>query len=98
MTALRHGIKSGDGAGMGSANVATEFYEEYVPFAKKFDLLGMAEHGVLGISPKMIDPKYHTTVSLTSGTCLQQARPSMATTVARRIECNGMTARFSIRR
>ncbi|HWP60384.1 MAG TPA: extracellular solute-binding protein [Candidatus Acidoferrales bacterium] len=50
-----------------TANAATEFYEEYVSFAKKFDILGMAEHGVLGISPKMIDPKYRTTVSLTSG-------------------------------
>jgi ABC-type Fe3+ transport system substrate-binding protein len=50
-----------------TANAATEFYEEYVSFAKKFDILGMAEHGVLGISPKMIDPKSRTNVSLTSG-------------------------------
>ena len=47
--------------------MSTEFYAEYAPFAKKFDVLGMAEHGVLGISPKMVDPKYRTTVSLTSG-------------------------------
>jgi len=50
-----------------TANAATEFYAEYAEFAKKFDVLGMAEHGVLGISPKMIDPKYRTNVSLTSG-------------------------------
>src|SRR5262245_410500 len=50
-----------------TANAATEFYAEYAEFAKKFDVLGMAEHGVLGISTKMIDPKYRNNVSLTSG-------------------------------
>jgi ABC-type Fe3+ transport system substrate-binding protein len=50
-----------------TANVATEFYPEYAPFAKKFDFLGMAEHGVLSIAPKMIDPNDRTIVALTSG-------------------------------
>ena len=60
-------LKAGTAQEWDSANVATEFYAEYMPFAKKFDILGMAEQGVLGISPKMIDPKDRTTVSLTSG-------------------------------
>ena len=60
-------LKAGTAPEWDTANVSTEFYAEYTPFAKKFDVLGMAEHGVLGISPKMIDPKYRTTVSLTSG-------------------------------
>jgi ABC-type Fe3+ transport system substrate-binding protein len=60
-------LNAGTAQDWDTANVSTEFYSEYVSFAKKFDLLGMAEHGVLGISTKMIDPKYRTTVSLTSG-------------------------------
>jgi len=60
-------LKAGTAPEWDTANVSTEFYAEYAPFAKKFDVLGMAEHGVLGISPKMVDPKYRTTVSLTSG-------------------------------
>ena len=49
------------------ANVSTDFYPEYPPFAKKFDILGMAEHGILKISPKMIDPQHRNFVSLTTG-------------------------------
>jgi spermidine/putrescine-binding protein len=44
--------------------LSPERYPEYLPHAKKFDILGMAEHGVLGIEPKMIDPKNRTVVSL----------------------------------
>jgi ABC-type Fe3+ transport system substrate-binding protein len=50
-----------------TGNVSTEFYPDYAPFAKKFDILGMAEQGVLAISPKMIDPRDRNIVSLTSG-------------------------------
>ena len=60
-------LKSGTAQGWDTANVSTEFYPDYAPFAKKFDILGMAEHGVLGIAPKMIDPKDRAIVSLTSG-------------------------------
>jgi ABC-type Fe3+ transport system substrate-binding protein len=31
-------------------------YADYLPYLKKFDVLGMAERGVLQIPPKMIDP------------------------------------------
>jgi ABC-type Fe3+ transport system substrate-binding protein len=44
----------------------TEFYDQYTPFLKKFDLLGMAEQGVLTIPPKMIDPRTRNAVFLTS--------------------------------
>ena len=37
-------------------NPAVELYPEYVPHVKKIDILGMAEHGVLQIPTKMIDP------------------------------------------
>jgi len=47
-------------------HASTEFYPEYIPFAKKFDLLGMAESGVLRIPPKMIDPKHRALAALGS--------------------------------
>jgi iron(III) transport system substrate-binding protein len=36
--------------------LAFDLYPEYLPFQKKVDILGMAQHGVLQIPPKMIDP------------------------------------------
>ncbi len=36
--------------------LAFDMYPEYLPFQKKFDILGMAQHGVLRIPQKMIDP------------------------------------------
>jgi ABC-type Fe3+ transport system substrate-binding protein len=36
--------------------VAFDMYPEYLPFQKKFDILGMAQNGVLQVPPKMIDP------------------------------------------
>ena len=36
--------------------LAFDFYTEFLPFQKKFDILGMAEHGVLRMEPKLIDP------------------------------------------
>ena len=36
--------------------VAFDLYPEYVPYQKKFDILGMAQLGVLQIPQKMIDP------------------------------------------
>src|SRR5262245_21792562 len=51
-------LKSGSRNDFDVAHASTEFYPEYIPFAKKFDLLGMAELGVLRIPPKMIDPKH----------------------------------------
>jgi len=47
-------------------HASTEFYPEYVPFGKKFDLLGMAENGVLRMPPKMIDPKQRSFAALGS--------------------------------
>jgi iron(III) transport system substrate-binding protein len=44
--------------------LSPERYPEYLPHAKKFDILAMAEQGVLGIEPKMVDPKNRTVVSL----------------------------------
>jgi len=46
--------------------VAFDFYSEYLPFQKKFDILGMAEQGVLQIPPKLVDPVNRLVVALQS--------------------------------
>ncbi len=59
-------LKSGSRNDFDLVHASTEFYPEYIPFAKKIDLLGMAELGVLRISPKMIDPKHRAIPALGS--------------------------------
>ena len=49
-------MKAGLAKGWDVNYVAFDLYPEYVPHQKKFDMLGMAQHGVLGIPLKMIDP------------------------------------------
>lgn len=46
--------------------LAFEHYNEYLPYQKKFDLLGMAQHGVLQISPKLVDPVHRHIVAVQS--------------------------------
>ena len=50
-----------------TASASTDFYTQYPPFAKKFDILGMAEQGILNINPRLVDPNQRTIVSLTTG-------------------------------
>ncbi|MGH7848616.1 MAG: ABC transporter substrate-binding protein [Candidatus Binatia bacterium] len=47
-------------------SMANDLYNEYIPYQRKFDILGMAEHGVLQIHPKMIDPKNRNVAALTA--------------------------------
>ncbi|MBI2986421.1 MAG: extracellular solute-binding protein [Deltaproteobacteria bacterium] len=42
--------------------VSTDLYDSFAVHAKKIDLLGMAEHGVLRIPPKMIDPRHRSII------------------------------------
>jgi len=56
--------KAGTATGWDVFNMAPEFYPEYIPHIKKFDLLGMALQKVLAIPPAMIDPKYRSIISL----------------------------------
>ncbi len=60
-------LKAGTVREWDTTGASTDFYDEYPPFAKKFDILGMAEQGVLKISPKLVDPKHRNIVSLTTG-------------------------------
>jgi iron(III) transport system substrate-binding protein len=44
----------------------TDFYDQYFPFQKKFDILGMAEQKVLNIPPKLVDPQLRNLVTIGS--------------------------------
>ncbi|HWP59102.1 MAG TPA: extracellular solute-binding protein [Candidatus Acidoferrales bacterium] len=57
-------MKAGTVKDFDVVQLAPERYPEYVPYAKKFDIFGMAEHGVLNLSTKMVDPKNRNVVSL----------------------------------
>jgi ABC-type Fe3+ transport system substrate-binding protein len=44
----------------------TDFYDQYFPYQKKFDILAMAEHKVLDIPPKLVDPQLRNLVTIGS--------------------------------
>jgi len=44
----------------------TDFYDQYFPYQKKFDILGMAEQKVLNIPPKLVDPQLRNLVTIGS--------------------------------
>jgi ABC-type Fe3+ transport system substrate-binding protein len=46
-----------------------DMYNEFVPERKTFDILGMAQRGVLGINPSMVDPDNRGVVALASNLC-----------------------------
>ena len=49
------------------ANINAENYtSEYLSHGKKFDILGMAQHAVVAIDPRMVDPTVRNAVSLTT--------------------------------
>jgi hypothetical protein len=49
-------VKSGGGKGWDILNNHPDFYSDMAPHLKKFDILGMARHGILRIPLPMIDP------------------------------------------
>jgi iron(III) transport system substrate-binding protein len=51
------------------AHASEDFYNEFADQAMKFDILGMAEQGVLKIHPKMVDPENRTIVAIASAVC-----------------------------
>jgi iron(III) transport system substrate-binding protein len=59
-------IKAGTATGLDIMHVTTDFYDDYLPHLRKFDMLGMAQHGVLQIPSGMIDPINRNVVSYTT--------------------------------
>ena len=49
-------MKAGTARGWDVNYLTTDFYHDYLPYQKKFDILGMAQHGVLQMVTGMIDP------------------------------------------
>lgn len=61
-------MKSGSASGWDVNYLTTDFYHEYFPYQKKFDVLGMAEQGVLQMPLGMIDPVNRNIVSYSTNT------------------------------
>lgn len=59
-------LKGGLARGWDSNRLHTDYYKEYLPYQKKFDILGMAGHGVLHIPVQMIDPNNRNIVAVGS--------------------------------
>jgi ABC-type Fe3+ transport system substrate-binding protein len=48
-------MKAGRAKRWDTVHISNQVYAEYPPYLKKFDVLGMAEHGVLNIPPQVVD-------------------------------------------
>jgi ABC-type Fe3+ transport system substrate-binding protein len=59
-------LKAGTARGWDVNRAYTDFYDQYFPFQKKFDILGMAEHKILNIPPKLVDPQLRNLVTMGS--------------------------------
>ncbi len=59
-------LKAGLSKGWDVISMANDLYNEYQPYRKKLDILGMSENSVLQIHPKMIDPRNRNVASVTS--------------------------------
>ncbi len=49
-----------------SIHLTPELYPKYLPHLEKYDLLGMAEQGVLKINPRMVDPRNRNAIAFAS--------------------------------
>jgi ABC-type Fe3+ transport system substrate-binding protein len=61
-------MKSGTASGWDVNYITTDFYDDYLPHQKKFDVLGMARQGVVQIPVGMIDPINRNVVAYTTNT------------------------------
>ncbi|MBI2986189.1 MAG: ABC transporter substrate-binding protein [Deltaproteobacteria bacterium] len=59
-------LKAGRAQGWDISYVPPDTLTDYLPHGKKVDLLGMAEHGVLAIPTKIIDPKSRKAIAVSS--------------------------------
>ena len=60
------GLKAGTVKEWDVGDAATDWYNDFPPYAMKLDLLGMASEKVLAIDPRMVDPDHRTLVSIAS--------------------------------
>ncbi len=57
-------LSAGRDTGMDSQKAPTESIVDFLPFMKKYDVLGMTEQGVLRIDPKFVDPVNRNTICI----------------------------------
>ena len=55
-------VKAGAAKGWDVNRLFTDIYEEFLPYQKKFDILGMAQQKVLNIPPALVDPRTRNVV------------------------------------
>jgi iron(III) transport system substrate-binding protein len=58
-------LKAGMSKEWDAISMANDLYNEYPPYQKKFDILGMSENGIVQIHRNMIDPRNRNVVSVT---------------------------------
>ena len=61
-------MKAGTARGWDINFIAGDFYDEYLPHQKRFDILGMAQQSILQIPVGMIDPVNRNIVAYTTNT------------------------------
>ena len=61
-------MKAGTASGWDVNYLTTDYYDDYFPYLKKFDVFGMAQHGVLQMPTGMIDPTNRNIISYTTNT------------------------------
>jgi ABC-type Fe3+ transport system substrate-binding protein len=59
-------LKTGRPTGWDVYDIAPDFYAEFLPYIRKFDILGMAAAKILAIPTAMIDPQNRNAVSIAS--------------------------------
>src|SRR5262245_11904403 len=59
-------LQSGTVKGWDATFIPIDYYKDYQPYQKKFDILGMARQGVLQIRPEMIQPVDRNVVGTSS--------------------------------
>ena len=57
-------MKAGRVRGWDVIHINTDYYTDFHPFLKRFDILGMAEHKVLSVPSGMIDPRQRNLLAL----------------------------------
>ncbi len=59
-------LSAGRDTGTDSQKLPTDNFGSFLPYMKRFDVLGMAEQGVLNIPPKFVDPVNRNIIAITT--------------------------------
>jgi len=62
-------LKAGTARDFDTSEASSDFYNDSAAHSMKFDILGMAQQGVLAINPQMVDPNYRNLVSVATTVC-----------------------------